>query len=54
MRDYVQRQRDAREYDEFLRDKVEAGRASMLTGQGRTNDEIEAKFSERRNSVISV
>jgi hypothetical protein len=28
-REYVQRQREARDYDNFLRQKVEAGRASM-------------------------
>jgi predicted transcriptional regulator len=53
MRDYVQRQRDAREYDDFLHDKVEAGRASMRAGQGRSNDEVEAKFAARRNSAAS-
>lgn len=32
MRDFVLRQREAREYDAFLRDKVEAARASMRAG----------------------
>ncbi len=35
MREFVQRQRESREYDEFLRRKVEAGRASMRAGLGR-------------------
>jgi predicted transcriptional regulator len=48
MREFVQRQREAREYDEFLRRKVEAGRASMQAGQGRTNDEVEAEFAAKR------
>jgi predicted transcriptional regulator len=48
MREFVQRQRDAREYDEFLRRKVEAGRASMRAGQGQSNDEVEAEFAARR------
>lgn len=51
MREFVQRQREAREYDEFLRRKVEAGRASMRAGQGRLNDEVEAEFAARRASV---
>ena len=51
MREFVQRQREAREYDEFLRRKVEAGRASMRAGQGRSNDEVEAEFAARRASV---
>jgi predicted transcriptional regulator len=51
MRDFVQRQRDAREYDEFLRRKVEAGRASMRSGKGATNEAVEAEFSARRARV---
>ncbi len=51
MRDFVQRQRYAREYDEFLRRKVEAGRASMRAGKGVTNDAVEAEFSARRARV---
>ena len=47
----VPRQRDALEYDEFLAQKVEAGRASMHTGSGQSNDEVEAAFVARRASV---
>ena len=52
MREFVQRQREAREYDEFLRSKVEAGRASMQAGRGRPNDEVEAAFAARRAKVV--
>jgi len=48
MREFVQRQR---EYDAYLRGKVEAGRASMRAGQGRSNDEVEAEFVSRRAEV---
>lgn len=51
MREFVQRQREAREYDEFLRRKVEAGRASMQAGRGLPNDEVEAEFAARRAQV---
>ena len=51
MREFVQRQREAREYDTYLRGKVEAGRASMRAGQGRSNDEVEAEFVSRRAQV---
>jgi len=51
MREFVQRQREAREYDEFLRSKVEAGRASMRIGRGRSNDELEAEFAAKRTQV---
>lgn len=48
MRGFVQQQRQAREYEEFLRGKVEAGRASMRAGQGRSNEEVEAAFAGKR------
>ncbi len=51
MREYVLRQREAREYDEFLRRKVEAGRGSLRLGQGLSNDEVEAEFSARRSKL---
>ncbi len=53
MREFVQRQREAREYDEFLRRKVEAGRSSMRAGLRRSNDEVEAEFAARRASAAS-
>jgi len=43
MREFVQRQREARAYDEFLRRKVEVARASMRAGRGRSNEEVEAE-----------
>jgi hypothetical protein len=51
MRDYIDRRREARAYDEHLRRKVEAGRNSMRAGLGRTNDEIEAEFAGKRDQV---
>ena len=53
MREFVQRQREARAYDEFLRGKVEAGRVSMRTGQGRSNDDVEAEFATRHARVAA-
>lgn len=53
MREFVQRQREAREYDDFLRRKVEAARASMHAGTGQSNDEVEAEFAARRASATS-
>lgn len=53
MREFIQSQRKSREYDEFLRRKVEAGRASMRAGLERSNDEVEAEFAARRASVAS-
>ncbi len=51
MRGYIEQRRQAREYDDYLRRKVEAGRASMRAGRGRSNDEIEAELAARRNKV---
>ena len=48
MREFVQRQREAREYQAFLRQKVEAGRVSMRAGAGHSNEEVEAKFASLR------
>jgi predicted transcriptional regulator len=48
MREFVQRQREAREYDEFLRRKIEKARESMRTGRGKSNSEVEAAFTDRR------
>jgi predicted transcriptional regulator len=53
MREFVQRQREAREYDEFLGRKVDAGRASMRAGVGHSNDEVEATFAARRAVVAN-
>jgi hypothetical protein len=35
-------------YDEFLRQKVDAARALMRVGRGRSNDEVEAAIAARR------
>ncbi|MBJ7312543.1 antitoxin of toxin-antitoxin stability system [Rugamonas sp. CCM 8940] len=51
MREFVKRQREAREYDEFLGRKVEAGRVSMQAGVGQSNEEVEATFAARRAAV---
>ncbi|AGI26166.1 hypothetical protein H681_21495 [Pseudomonas sp. ATCC 13867] len=48
MREFIHQQRQAQDYDEYLRQKVEAGRASMEAGRGRSNDDVEAAFAARR------
>lgn len=53
MREFIQRQREASEYDEFLGRKVDAGRVSMRAGVGHSNDEVEATFAARRAVVTS-
>lgn len=51
MRDYIEKRRKAREYDEYLHSKVNAGRASMKVGRGLSNDNVEEKFSVKRKAV---
>jgi predicted transcriptional regulator len=51
MREFVQRQRQAREYDDFLSQKVQTARMSMNAGVGISNDEVEAQFAARRAQV---
>lgn len=48
MREYIKRQKEAREYEEFLRKKVAPGRESMIAGRGASNQEVEAEFAARR------
>jgi predicted transcriptional regulator len=48
MRDFIQRQREAREYDSFLRQKVDVARASVRAGRGRSNEEVEGDAAARR------
>ena len=53
MREFVQRQRDARAYDELLRRKVDVARSSVRADLGRSNDEVETEFAARRASAAS-
>ncbi len=51
MRGYIEQRRQAREYEDYLRHKVEAGRASMRAGRGRPNEEVEAEFAAKRRAA---
>jgi predicted transcriptional regulator len=48
MRQFVQTQRESREYEEFLHRKVDVARASMRAGNGLSNNDVEAEFAARR------
>jgi hypothetical protein len=52
MREFVQSQRQARDYDAFLQQKVEVARGSMAAGRGQANDAVEAAFAARRAAVL--
>lgn len=53
MRGYIEQRQQAREYDEYLREMVERGRADMRAGRGVSNDEVEAEFAARRNRIAA-
>ncbi|SDI98438.1 hypothetical protein SAMN05216189_101134 [Pseudomonas delhiensis] len=40
------------EYDEYLQQKVDTARASLLAGLGRPNDEVEATFNALRAEAL--
>lgn len=48
MRDFVQRQREAREYGDFLRAKVDQARDQVRAGDLVGGNEVEARFAARR------
>jgi len=50
MREFVERQRRAREYETFLEQKVAQARRSMETGTGRLDAEVAADFATRRTN----
>lgn len=51
MREFVQRQQERREHGDFLQRKIEAARASVRDGRGRSNDAVEADFAARRARI---
>lgn len=53
MRDFVQQQCKAWQHDEFLQRKVATARASLESRRGRSNDDVEAEFADRRNKALA-
>lgn len=51
MREYIQRQRETREYEAFLQGKVDNARRSVRAGEGVPNAEVEALFAARRERI---
>lgn len=52
MREFVQRQRQDREYDAFLRGKVSDARVQVRVGDYASADEVEARFAARRAQLL--
>lgn len=51
MRAYLEQRREKLEYEDYYRQKVEAGRTSMRAGLGQSNEDVEAIFSAKREQV---
>ncbi|MFA5665058.1 antitoxin of toxin-antitoxin stability system [Castellaniella sp.] len=52
MRDYIKQRRQAREYDDYLRRKVEAARRQRDAGLHFSNEEVEAEAAARRVELL--
>lgn len=52
MREFVQRQREAREYEAFLQGKVAAAREQIRAGSHDSDAAVEARFAARRAGVV--
>ncbi|MDR2196332.1 MAG: antitoxin of toxin-antitoxin stability system [Gallionellaceae bacterium] len=53
MRGYIEQRRQAREYDDYQRRKVEVARASVRASRGRSNDEVETTFAAKRRQAAA-
>lgn len=51
MREFVERQRQARKYDAFLRGKVDTARAQIASSQVASSADVEARFAARRAAL---
>jgi hypothetical protein len=54
MREFVQRQRQAREYDEFLQGKVENAREQIRAGNYASSDAVETRAAVRRAQLQAM
>lgn len=48
MRDFVSRQSQQKEYEQWLQEKVDLSRKALLEGRVVDNEDVEAYFAERR------
>ena len=52
MRGYIEQRRQAREYDDYVREKVEAARRQRDAGLHFSNEEVEAEAASRRVELV--
>ena len=53
MRDFVQRQRQSREYEDFLHSKVDRARKQVAEGQLASHEDVESRFEKRRAEILA-
>ena len=53
MREFVQRQRQAREYEDFLRGKVAHAREQVRVGRYASADDVDARSAARRAQLLA-
>jgi predicted transcriptional regulator len=53
MRDFVQRQRQAREYEDFLQSKVDQARKQVAGGLLASHEDVESRFEKRRAALLA-
>lgn len=51
MSEYVEKKRQAREYEQYVKQKVAKARESVRTNRGYSNAEVEAMFAARRRET---
>jgi predicted transcriptional regulator len=52
MREFIQRQRQAREYEAFLAQKVALARESVAADRGIDHAAVEAEFAKKRAEIL--
>jgi len=52
MREFIQRQRETRAYDNFLNKKVDKAKISMEANEGHDNHSVEKDFAAKRNKLL--
>ncbi|MDR2212445.1 MAG: antitoxin of toxin-antitoxin stability system [Pseudomonadales bacterium] len=52
MREYISRRQEARQYDDYLRRKVDFARQQRDAGQHFSNEEVEAEAAMRRAELL--
>lgn len=53
MRNFIKSQREAQEYDEFLRGKVGLAQEQIIAGKYSSTEEVEKRFAVKRAQLLS-